>query len=168
MPYSHEEGKDWLAERIVAHAPASILDIGVGAGTYAQLLRPKLPGTAFIGVEVFQPYVQMFGLDQLYNEILLGDARHIPWPQVDVAIMGDVLEHMPYEDATALWKYARTRVSKAAFVSMPIIEYPQGMMHGNEYERHHATWTHDLALKQPGVVDHWAGSVLGCYELKPS
>lgn len=168
MPWSYEEGKGWLAERITAHAPKSILDVGVGAGTYAQLLRPRLLGTSMIGIEVFEPYRGMFGLDDLYDELLIGDARTIPWPKADVVIMGDVVEHMPYDDAVLMWSKARNAASAAVFVSLPIVEFPQGPEFGNDHERHEHDWTHADVLAMPGVVDYLAGEVLGCYEVKPS
>jgi hypothetical protein len=168
MPYSHEEGKDWMVDRITARAPKSILDVGVGAGIYAQLLRPRLPGTCLIGIEVFEPYRAMFHLDDLYDELLIGDARTIPWPKADVVIMGDVVEHMPADDAQLVWSKARDAAQEAVYVSVPIINYPQGAHYGNEHECHVQTLTHDQMLEYPGVVAYWAGAVLGCYEVKPT
>lgn len=162
------QGKDWLVERITARNPKSILDVGVGAGTYAQLLRPHLPGTVMIGIEVFEPYRAMFDLDAHYDELLIGDARTIPWPKTDVVIMGDVVEHMTYDDAVIVWRTARRAASAAVYVSVPIIFAPQGADFGNEHERHRHTWTHADMLAMPGVVDSWAGSVLGCYEVEPA
>ena len=47
MPYSSTEGKDWTVARVVRHAPATILDIGAGAGVYETLLRRLLPAARF-------------------------------------------------------------------------------------------------------------------------
>jgi hypothetical protein len=167
VPYSDEQGKDWLIPRIVEHAPTSILDIGVGAGTYAQRLRPRLPGTHFAGIEVFEAYVPMFNLTDWYDHLILGDARDVEWPPADVVILGDVLEHMRYDDAVAMWDRARAHAAKAVFVSLPIIHAPQGAEFGNEHERHLHTWSHDDVLALPGVIDSWAGSVLGAYHISP-
>ena len=38
MPISSPEGKDWTRRKITDLAPASVLDVGAGAGTYAKLL----------------------------------------------------------------------------------------------------------------------------------
>lgn len=168
MPYSDEQGKDWLSERIVGRAPTSILDIGVGAGAYAHLLRPKLPDTRFIGIEVYEPYVPMFSLESLYDELIIADARFGKWPTVDVVIMGDVLEHMTYDDAIELWGKARDTARSAVYVSLPIIEYPQGPMYGNEHEVHEHTWSHADVMDLHGIESYWTGSVLGCYEVRPT
>lgn len=167
MPFSDAEGKDWLADRIVGHAPASILDIGVGAGTYAQLLRPLLPYVTLTGIEVHEPYVAMFDLDNWYEKLIIGDAREIDWPTVDVVIMGDVLEHMTYQDAAAMWDKARNTARTAVFASLPLGVHPQGAEFGNEHERHVHSWTHRQFMRLPGVVGSWRGRVLGCYEATP-
>jgi 16S rRNA G1207 methylase RsmC len=105
MPTSADEGKPWMINKILAKEPASILDLGAGAGTYGQLLRPLLPRTYMTAVEIH-----------------------------------------------------------AAYLSVPIVEWPQGEMFGNKYERHVHTWQHSTALQLPGVTDWWTGSSIGCYE----
>jgi hypothetical protein len=167
VPYSDAQGKDWLQECIINNSPASILDIGVGAGTYSRLLRPKLRRAHFIGIEVFEPYVEMFDLHEHYDELIVADAREVEWPRVDVVIMGDVIEHMAYDDAVAMWDKARRTARKSVFVSLPIIFAPQGAEFGNEHERHMHHWTHEEVLKLPGIVKYWTGDVLGCYKVSP-
>lgn len=168
MPYSAWEGKDWLQECIVNNSPASVLDIGVGEGTYALLLRPKLRRAHFTGIEIFEPYVEMFNLRKLYDRLIIADARDIEWPKADVVIMGDVIEHMVYDDAVKLWDKARHAARKAVFVSLPIVDFPQGPEFGNDHECHLHTWTHEQVMALPGVVKCWVGELLGCYKVSPA
>jgi SAM-dependent methyltransferase len=168
MPTSAAEGKTWIIPRIVALNPKSLLDIGAGAGTYAHFLRSRLPSTMMVGVEIFAPYVERYGLKKLYDHVLVGDARYCPLPTVDVVIMGDVLEHMPYEDAVILWRRARALADKAVFASLPIIEWPQGPEEGNEHEAHVHTWSHEDVMALDGVTDFWVGPNIGVYQIEPS
>lgn len=171
MPVSSLEGKDWTVDRIRAHQPATILDIGVGAGVYEQLLRPVLPSTRFIGVEVFEPYLKRFDLRRRYDEVLLADVMDLdPLPVADVVILGDVLEHLAHPQALILWARARQAARTAVFLSLPIVEYPQGEVDGNPNEAHLHTWSHESVLADlDGIVDWYAPPwphQVGAYEAK--
>lgn len=164
MPHSADEGKDWTRERVVALNPGSVLDIGPGAGTYAKLLRPHLPGTEMWGIEVFEPYVERYGLNDLYDRVLVTDARTAPFPTVDVVILGDVLEHMQLTEAVEVWHRALRAARMAVFASLPIIDYPQGALEGNCHETHLVTWDHDMVMATlPGIEEFATYTIVGVY-----
>lgn len=168
MPHSSSEGKSWIVDRIVALRPCTILDIGAGAGTYADLLRPHLPHTRFTAVEVFEPYVARFDLRSKYEEILIGDALKVRLPCADVVILGDVLEHLEHRDALKLWSRARIVAESAVFLSLPIVEYPQGAVGGNEHEAHLHTWSFDAVLSDlVGICASQAGPQIGVFQGLP-
>jgi hypothetical protein len=164
MPYSSDEGKGWITSRIMERRPSTVLDVGVGCGTYAHLLRPGLPGTRMIGVEVWQPYVHRFRLDVLYDTLIVGDARTVGFPFTDVVILGDVLEHVGEDDALALWQKCRD-TAPVVYLSLPIVHWPQGPEEGNPHEEHVAHWTHlDVLDRLEGITDYREGDVVGVYE----
>lgn len=154
MPSSSLEGKDsvlrWLSA--LDPKPTHILDVGVGSGTYGNMIRRNIttPSPFIMGVEAFEPYVETFSLHSFYDKLWIGDIREFPWddhPYIwDVIIFGDVLEHMPEEDAVKVWDRALMH-TKTALISLPIVPYPQGAVNGNEFERHHATYSPKTALK---------------------
>jgi trans-aconitate methyltransferase len=164
MPTSAMEGKPWLIQRILALQPESILDIGAGSGTYGKLFRPHFPNAFMTAVEIHSAYVSDYKLWQTYDSVVIGDARTCDLPIADVVILGDVLEHMSQRDALELWDRCRNRAVKGVFLSVPIIEWPQGEVNGNPHERHVHTWSHAQALELPGITDWWTGSSIGCYE----
>lgn len=171
MPVSSREGKDWTVDRIRAHQPVSVLDVGVGAGIYEELLRPIVPDARFIGVEVFEPYLERFGLRGRYDEMLVADVMDLdPLPTADVVILGDVLEHLVHQQALTLWARARRASRAAVFLSLPIVEYPQGEVDGNPHEAHLHTWSHESVLAElDGIVDWYAPPwphQVGAYEAK--
>ena len=133
MPFSSQAGKPsikWVMSKIPQ--PKTALDIGVGEGTYAKLF-PKL---AWTGVEIWEPYIEKYGLKNLYPDLHVADAREWDTDQkYDVCFLGDVLEHMTQEEAQALVRKAK-RWADTVIVSIPTGHYPQGEYEGNPHEAH--------------------------------
>lgn len=169
MPRSSGEGKLWTCDRIAVLQPTSVLDIGPGVGTYHDLLHTRLfPQPHWSCIEIFEPYVDKYSLRGKYSTVIVGDARTEPFPTVDVVILGDVLEHLHLDDAIKVWAKARAAARKAVFLSLPIIEYPQGELEGNIHETHLHTWSHQLVLDSlPGIVDHATYREIGVYQANP-
>jgi SAM-dependent methyltransferase len=153
--------------RLLYHAPTSILDVGCGAGTYSDLVRGAGMTAELIGIEVWEPYIERFGLATRYDHLIVADVRGLdPLPPADVVILGDVLEHMTEQDAVTVWERARRTARKAVFLSVPIMHYPQGAEEGNPFEEHIVDdYTHDRVLATfSGVTAHWVGTIVGVYE----
>lgn len=169
MPSSLPEGKGWIAERILKIYPLTVLDVGVGMGTYSRLLKPILdPCCTFIGFEIFEPYVKRYRLHEHYHAIMVEDVRDIAsFPPADVVILGDVLEHMEFKDAVRVLQRSREAARKAVFLSIPIIEWPQGSEGGNEHEAHVHVWDHDMVMNLGGVLEYWIGTSIGVYMFGP-
>ena len=168
MPMSSKEGKDWIRDRVGAlaqHRPVSVLDIGPGVGTYAKLLS-DVATSRISGIEIYEPYVSTYRLHEYYDEIIVGDARSVPFPAADVIILGDVAEHMSEDDALELWAKAGAAATRAVYLSIPVVHYPQGEIEGNHHEVHVVDdWDHDRVLAAfEGIGGWWTGSEVGVYE----
>ena len=163
VPHSSPEGKDvarqWLQE---LPPPATVLDVGAGAGTWAHHLRGLWPEARWTALEVHEPYVEEFGLLALYDEVVVCDVRLFGWQPYDLVIFGDVLEHLPLKDAVNAWDLACS-CSPAVLASLPIVDYPQGAVNGNDHERHLVTWSNQLALHYLKPTRMWAGNEIGVY-----
>lgn len=180
MPSSSTEGKVWIRGHFLRVRPQTILDVGVGQGTYADLLRddPLRVGSNYWpemhGVEVWTPYVERFELNRKYDYLTLADARQfLPHLverdyQCDAVILGDVVEHMTQEEGVDLWKSAITISRELVVMSLPIVHYPQGHEEGNPYEAHVVdNYTHARVMDTfPGITDHWTGQQIGVYLAK--
>jgi len=135
MPYSSNSGKSLIQRIMQRIKPSTGLDVGCGSGTYAKLF----PDVCWSGVEIWEPYVEQYGLRDLYETIQVSDIRD--WTaentdkRWDVAIAGDVLEHMSKEDAVATLEKLR-QFATYVIVSLPIGHYPQDEYEGNPYEAH--------------------------------
>lgn len=173
MPYSSSEGKrEFMVPAVLSLLPGgrvtSVLDIGAGAGTYSDLLRPLLPRATFTGVEIFEPYVGRFNLRRKYDNLILGDALTLDFEQHDLVILGDVLEHVEYDQALELWDKVRRLAKRAVLLSLPIVVYEQGCVGGNEHEAHLYHWKHNELLETlPGIYQSFAGTEIGCYLAAP-
>jgi SAM-dependent methyltransferase len=159
MPYSHPFHKDFVGNHIRSILTESdrVLDIGCGCGTYALLL----PEIKMDGIEIYEPYVSRFGLQDLYQTLHIGDIREFDFSAYTYLIMGDVFEHLTFNEARDLL----TRMNgKRVMIAVPYM-YRQGEWEGNVYETH---WQPDLtpevmALRYPELKLLVGDAVYGYY-----
>jgi hypothetical protein len=174
MPTSDTEGKDWSLERFERHLPNTVTDIGPGEGTYAKLFRPVHEGVWWTAVEIHKPYIAKYKLKStktrtMYDEIHVEDVResadHLFYR--DLVIAGDVLEHLPREDAVALLERIVSAGAWNVLVSVPIVESVQGEVDGNPHEEHLHQWDADdmdgVLAELGGRVETFRGGTLGCW-----
>lgn len=140
MPYSDPANKTWTMEAIgrlnLVGDPVTVLDVGTGAGVYADMLRNSYEHDVHItGIEAWHAYYDRFGLLAKYDAMSLRDARWVTNWRYDLVIFGDVMEHMRKPDAIRMWDKAAGQ-AQYGIISIPIIHYPQGEEEGNPYERH--------------------------------
>lgn len=139
MPRSNGEGVRFLTPFYDRVNPSTVVDIGPGAGTYSEAFR-HLNGARWTAIEIWEPYISTYHLSTKYDTVVSADVRECELPEADLYIAGDVLEHMPREDAEAVVR----RIAKVAhwlMVSVPIVHYEQGEIDGNIHETHHHHWT---------------------------
>lgn len=166
MPYSAAEGKDAALAWYEQIRPRSVIDIGAGCGTYALAVRALSAWKGrWTAVEAWEPYVAHYGLHDLYDGVVVADARRLvaPFFRVDLVIAGDVLEHMPRADAVRLLGKVRAHAAHL-IVSVPVLHLDQDAVYGNPYERHIDHWTAAAMraeLERHGTIrGEWVGDVL--------
>lgn len=158
MPYSSSAGKGWIASRLAAAGDVRrVLDIGVGAGIYANLFRSRTPGAEWVGIEVWAPYVEQFQLQTKYDRVVLCDVQYLDFSKLgffDVCFCGDVLEHMPTPEARRVIDQT-LYYSRLLFISVPLGHSPQEPINGNPFERHLVEDYSDEVMRQhfPEIVD---------------
>lgn len=174
MPTSDAEGKDWSLARFEHVKPETVCDIGPGEGTYARLFRPAHPGIWWTAIEIHKPYIAKYKLKStktraMYDEIHVEDARESEDHLFhrDLVIAGDVLEHMPREDAVALLQRIEAAGAWNILVSLPIVDSQQGEVDGNPHEAHVHQWAADdmdaVLAGLGGKVEAMRGGTLGCW-----
>lgn len=145
MPYSSDLGKAEIRDWLRVLRPATILDVGAGSGTYSRLFRHVLPWSTWVAVEIHEPYVDRFQLKLHYDQVMVMDALdlEIGPGAFDVVLLGDVLEHLPEDQAGDLLIRAWDWAAKGLIVSVPLGDCPQGAVDGNEHEAHRSSWTYN-------------------------
>lgn len=134
MPTSHDILKSDIRvyfEKNV-NVNSKILDIGAGVGTYSKLLRCM--GYKMDCMEIWLPYVVEYKLNELYDNVIIGNVMNYDISNYDVIIMGDILEHLSVEDGLSLMKRIEDK-GQMCIVAVPY-KLEQGVCHGNEYEVH--------------------------------
>lgn len=174
MPFSNDRGKKYILQWVKQKNDIkNIIDIGPGAGTYPVLFKNTnnlLINAKWVAVEAWKPYISEYNLEEKYDIIYNEDARTFDWNKVkdfDLAIFGDVLEHMTKEEAQSLVSVA-LNYCKYVIISIPIKHMPQGAEYGNPFEIHvKDNWTHDEVLASfPNIVKSMPVKKIGVYWLE--
>lgn len=123
----------------------NILDIGFGQGIHAGLLRNYFPKELIylVGIEVFPEYIQpKFRQSFNFNVMYIGNALDIvstiPY-YFNLVLCADVIEHFERDEGIKLFEELKKRAD-AILVTLPVSDYPQGTIDGNEYETHRTQW----------------------------
>ena len=147
----------------------SILDIGVGEGTYFNILSPYLENTKWSGIEIWKPYITKYDLRSKYEILINRDVRQINFdegPSYDLTIFGDVLEHMTKLEAQTLIKTIIPKTN-LIMISIPIIDFSQDVVGGNPFEKHiKDDWSHEEVLESfPSIISAFIHEFIGVYFL---
>jgi hypothetical protein len=166
MPLSIWLGLEDCLQVITSRRPQSVLDAGIGFGLWGHLLRqyldvwsgriwPEQWTTRIDGIEIDPARVQPHAR-HLYNNIFIGDIRQIV-PQCasensyDIILFGDVLEHLPKDDAFSLLTTA-TQLAR----ELVVIRLPLGngwRKEGREPPDHHRSqWSLDDFVSCPATI----------------
>lgn len=153
MPFSLQPNKQWFIDIVKTLKIETMLDVGAGAGTYAEIFEENFPMVHREGIEAWSEYILKFDLYRKYAKLYNYDVRKHENFKFDIVIFGDVLEHMPKEDAVALWEKV-SKQAKYALIAIPIIDYPQDDVDNNPYMRHvKDDWTHEEVLETFKCID---------------
>jgi len=127
---------EWLA-------PATALDIGPGSGKYGRLLAKAATTCRRTALEIEARYVTQFGLEQVYDEVVVEDAwtwcRRCVDRRFDLVVAGDCLEHMPKSEGLDL---LNALVYRSAWVLVVAPEFVvQDAADGVASEAHISVWS---------------------------
>jgi hypothetical protein len=137
MPTSSSDLKEAIFQHIrtvvLEYLPRryKILDVGPGIGTYGKFLSDL----NIDAIEIHKPYVEQYNIKQYYKNVFIGNIIEFNYDDYDYIIIGDVLEHIPVDDAKKLIKDITSKGIKC-LIAVPFL-CPQDAVDGVESEIHH-------------------------------
>ena len=131
-----------------------ILDVGCGSGGYFELLNDNFKNID--GIEIYPNYVQMFNLETKYKRLIIGDILKQDLIEWEYFIMGDIIEHLSYEEAFQLIEKIHNS-NKFMMIAVPY-NYEQGVEFGNVHEIHkQPDLTKDIFLERYPCMKYLIG-----------
>lgn len=169
MPVSYHENYAAYQEWVKAHQPQSCIDVGMGYGNIGKYAKDIVPNIDLTGIEIFLPYFDSSKHPNTqakhFDRIIISDVRKMInklW-SVDMVVAFDVIEHLPREDGIKVIKYLTSISNMGFLVNVPIVNYPQGPLYGNEAESHLDQWKPE-ELNELGGKTIRLGVVTGLFE----
>ena len=139
---------DKLSADIIARiAPASLLDIGPGQGKYGKLARSLVPACHTSAVEISATYAQSYGLDTIYDEVIIGDGAGLvadpAWRNrtFDLVVIGDCIEHMPKSQGLDLLNFLTYRCGYLLVIVPEFAWYDTDAAVMEHTESHISVWS---------------------------
>lgn len=131
---------DWIIKnQIQVLNPKSVVDFGAGGGKNCRFLRELLgPDIHITAVEAYRIAAELLLGNNLYNRIdnvLLEHWTHNNVNKYDLAIFGDVLEHLKPRIIRQVINKS-LKFFKHIIIVVPLHEIFQGAEYGNELEIH--------------------------------
>jgi hypothetical protein len=150
MPVSASVFDNVIKKMIQLCDPDTVLDIGPGAGKYGKMLlaieAERKRSIRKLCVEIDnEKVIQRFDLRNLYDDIINEDAARLAkrYPALtgDLAIAGDVIEHLTKSEGVDLIEYLQYRF-KHIFLVIPV-DWVSFEYQDHTYESHIAIWRPD-------------------------
>lgn len=136
MPYSYGKYKTEYKQHMIETFGVNslnILDAGAGSGAYSDLLLDAFPN--LYALEIYPNYIEMFDLYKKYKQVYIGDILSFDLSAYDYIILGDIIEHLQYEEAHTFLQWIKDN-NKKCMVAVPYM-FEQGEEYGNIHETHH-------------------------------
>lgn len=167
MPISTPENQKPVMDLLRKIGAKNILDLGVGYGRFAPMIKTQIANSHVFGIEIYEPYFDKIPkncYNRLYNDdIRTFDYEKMLFSNVDIhaVMMIDVLEHLERPEGIKLLQKLE-KLSPFMIVSVPIVDCPQGEFLGNIHETHRAQWK-IKELEDLGYKLFYEGKFIGVF-----
>ncbi len=145
MPFSSDVFDKTVFTLLALLKPASVCDIGPGAGKYAHLVAMAAKVAQFetntTAIEIDATYVEQYKLRDLYDQVMITDADELidkPKLRFDLVIIGDCLEHMRKSKGLDLINFLVYRSGHIIIIYPD--KYIQDDWEGHAQEAHISVW----------------------------
>jgi len=123
-----------------------LLDVGCGRHSSLSkvILAQKFDA---IGLDIFEPNVKEARSNRVYRDVLVGDARQLPFKgkEFELAVFIEVLEHLNKADGEKALAELERVSRETVLITTPLRKSAHHDYYGNPYEEHKYIWNrHDL------------------------
>jgi predicted TPR repeat methyltransferase len=131
-----------ILRRLLPKGQKKVLDLGCGAGVAAETLNQDKK-SYFIGIDGYEPYLEICRKRGFYNELRKQDLRKISLESksVDTVLLLQVVEHLKKTEATQLIKESIKAAKQAVIISVPNGECFQDDYDDNKFHKHLSSWS---------------------------
>lgn len=134
-----------IRSAIVYHAlkdGESILDVGCGKGSLGILMVKD--SRFIVGIDLFLPYLKFTKQAKGYSDLLLADARYLPFRKqaFDIIVCKDVIEHVEKGECAPLIKTMEKIARRKVIIACPVGFSPQPALfiEENIWQTHRSLW----------------------------
>jgi hypothetical protein len=164
MPSSAPDHLTALCKHLLEKQPKTILDVGIGFGklgflareyleTWKDRVHPKSWEVKIHGIEAWEPYTTLPWIKTVYNDVYPGEVQR--WcadyevagayqgvDGYDLIVAGDVIEHLPKDEAVRALKTLLKACKGSVVVNLPLgaAWLNNQIVDGNAYEKHRSAW----------------------------
>ena len=122
-----------------------VLECAVGHGVWGNLIRSeKNANNAYlVGFDLHKNYVKSAKWHRIYDDIILADARHMPFrnKSFDIIIASEILEHLEQKDGKNFLNNIDELCREVAIISTPNEYIPPGhLANESPLELHRSVW----------------------------
>lgn len=120
----------------------SILDVGCGEHSPLALIA-KHYKFKVVGLDIFEPYLEETKNKGIYENVVLGDARYLPFKDrsFEAVTCIEVLEHVEKEDGEKIVNELERSSRWLVLLTTPIGKCAQHAYDGNPYQEHKYVWS---------------------------
>jgi hypothetical protein len=137
----------------------TILDVGAGCGTYADILNEYKNIDA---VEIYEPYINKYDLKTKYRKVYKTNILDFEFDYYDIIIMGDILEHLTIDDAQNLINKLYNKC-KQLIISVPFLMKQYGLENKNEDHIQDDITEEIMVTRYPSLQKTWSNNIIGVY-----
>lgn len=119
-----------------------VLDIGCGKQGLISGIVSKYNAT---GLDIFEPNAIEAGNNRIYQDVVVGDARCLPFKNnsFDIALGVELIEHLNKHDGDKALTEMERVATKIVVIVMPIGKNAHHDYYGNPFEEHKYVWSLD-------------------------
>jgi len=121
----------------------SLIDVGCGRGIIGALARIYRRPTRLVGIDVYEPYLELCRGHRFYDECVQRALEDLPLPYGDgefhVATCIEVIEHLPHPAGLKLLDELE-RIAKRVIVTTPGLFFEQTSFDDNPHQHHVSLW----------------------------